>query len=77
MMGAGVIRVGLSWSRTPRTPRAGSARIPNPAPTVDRGPNSRYSYSGASPIRTRPIRYSGATKSLIKRTLAMLGLAAR
>ena len=34
-------------------------------------------HSGASPIRTRPIRYSGATKSLIKRTLAMLGLAAR
>ena len=52
MMGAGVIRVGLSWSRTPRTPRAGSARIPNPAPAVDRGPNSRYSYSPTSSLPT-------------------------
>ena len=35
--GSRVIRVGLSWSRTPRTPRA--ARIPNPAPPSTGDPN--------------------------------------
>ena len=49
-MGAGVIRVGLSWSRTlePRELRG----FRTPAPAVDRGPNSRYSYSPASSLPT-------------------------
>ena len=52
--GSRVIRVGLSWGRTPRTPRAGSARIPNharrrrpgtasrdPAPSTVEAPEAR------------------------------------